>query len=98
MNFTLVTVQTMGVYLVEVDTDTIKSAQYAGSKRNQQLHQNDPPPKYLKSSAPPLICTFESVHRQTAYSVVFEHLKQQARKAIKLCVGKGWATNTIGLA
>ena len=88
----------MGLYLAEVDTDTIKSAQYAGSKRYQKLHQDDPPPENPKSSAAPLICTFESVHRQTAYSVIFEHLKQQARKAIKLCVAKGWATGTIGLA
>ena len=98
MTFTLTTVRATGVNLVEVHTDTIKSAQYAGSKRYQNLHQNDSSPKNLTVVFLPLTRTFESVYRQTAYSVIFEHLKQQARKAIKLCVAKRWATGTIGLA
>ena len=37
----------MGVNLVDVHTDTIKSEQYAGSKRYQKLYQKDSPPKNL---------------------------------------------------
>ena len=97
MIFTLTTVRIVSVDIVDMHTNTIKSAQYAGSKRYQSskmIHLQ----RISQWSTPPLTHTVESVNRQTAYSVIFKNLKQQTRKAKKLCVAKGWATSTIGLA
>ena len=60
MIFTLTTVRIVSVDVIDMHTNTIETAQYAGSKRYQKL-QDDSPPKNLT-----VVCSPTDTHSRVS--------------------------------